>query len=174
MKHKSLTCLSLLLLVSGCETLQTPQQRRQAELRQQASTRMTEEQVLRMQSRVESMDQEYARLMQEIQQLRSEIRSYNSQLTQLNSSMKSLESKQAREMQELVQRVQKIVGQVVSSGSGSGTPANRGAGYEHEVQSGHTLSTIAQAYNTTVAAIKKANNLQSDTIYVGQKLFIPQ
>jgi LysM repeat protein len=42
------------------------------------------------------------------------------------------------------------------------------------VQSGHTLSAIAQAYSTNVSAIKKANNLKSDNIYVGQKLFIPE
>jgi len=42
------------------------------------------------------------------------------------------------------------------------------------VEAGHTLSAIAQAYGTSVDAIKKANNLKSDSIYVGQKLFIPQ
>jgi len=46
-------------------------------------------------------------------------------------------------------------------------------GTVHVVQAGDTLSSIATRYSTTVAAIRQANNLASDTIYVGQKLVIP-
>jgi lysophospholipase L1-like esterase len=41
------------------------------------------------------------------------------------------------------------------------------------VKSGDTLSAIASRKHTTVAALKRANNLSSDTIRVGQKLKIP-
>nr|WP_272509075.1 LysM peptidoglycan-binding domain-containing protein [Clostridium ganghwense] len=44
----------------------------------------------------------------------------------------------------------------------------------YEVNSGDTLSKIAQTFGITVAAIKEANNLSSDMIYVGQKLTIPE
>ena len=47
------------------------------------------------------------------------------------------------------------------------------SGYEHKVQSGQTLSAIAQAYGVPVEKIKKANGLKSDVIRVGQTLFIP-
>lgn len=47
-------------------------------------------------------------------------------------------------------------------------------GYEHVVEKGQTLSAIAKAYKTTVDAIKKANNLKGDTVFIGQKLFIPK
>lgn len=40
----------------------------------------------------------------------------------------------------------------------------------HTVKSGETLSSIARQYKTTVAKIKKLNNLKSDTIKVKQKL----
>ena len=40
----------------------------------------------------------------------------------------------------------------------------------HTVKSGETLSIIAKKYNTTVAKIKKLNNLKSDNIKVKQKL----
>lgn len=39
---------------------------------------------------------------------------------------------------------------------------------------GDSLSIIANRHNTTVTAIKELNNLQSDMIYVGQKLIIPK
>lgn len=47
------------------------------------------------------------------------------------------------------------------------------SGYEHVVESGQTLSSIAAGYGTTVKAIKDANHLKSNVLRVGQKLFIP-
>jgi len=45
---------------------------------------------------------------------------------------------------------------------------------EYEVQSGDTLSLIAQAFNTTVPKIKEMNNLKSDNLRVGQKINVPK
>ena len=171
MKFKILISLFSIALLSGCETLQTPQQRQQTAAREQAAQRHAEEQVYRVKGQVESVEMENARLMQELQQLRNEVRSYNSQVSQLNSKMSSLEAKQAREMNELIRRVEGLLKKSIASRP---SKPSRGAGREHVVESGHTLSAIASAYGTTVSAIKKANNLKSDGIYVGQKLFIPE
>jgi LysM repeat protein len=173
MKAKLLFSLSAVAILSGCETLQTPQQRQQAAAREQAAARHAEERVHRVQGQVESVEMENARLVQEMQQLREEVRSFNSQISQLNSSMQSLEAKQAREMQELIRRVEGLLKKSVASRPAS-SQKSRGSGREHVVESGHTLSAIASAYGTTVNAIKRANNLKSDSIYVGQKLFIPE
>jgi LysM repeat protein len=170
MKNRLLLCLSAAVL-SGCQTIQTPQQRQQEAARQQAASRYAEERVKRLQGQVESIEMENARLMQELQQLRNEMRSYSSQISQLNSSMQALEAKQAREAQEIINRVEGLLKKTVASRPSA---PSRGSGREHVVESGHTLSAIAQAYGTTVNAIKKANNLKSDNIYVGQKLFIPE
>jgi LysM repeat protein len=172
MKYKTILGLTSILVLSGCETLQTPQQRQQAAAREKAAQRHAEERMYRVQGQVESMEMESARLLQEIEQLRGEVRSYSSQIAQLNSSMKSLEAKQAREMNELISRVEALLKKSVASRPAP-KPA-RGAGREHVVEAGHTLSAIAQAYGSTVKAIKDANNLKSDNIYVGQKLFIPE
>ncbi len=171
MKYKTLASLFLLLLLSGCETLQTPQQRREASARQNMAARHAEERNLRMQGKIESGEMANAQLTQQMQQLRSEVRSCNSQIAQLNGKMNSLEAKQAREMQELIRRVEKLLTKSVARRS---SPPSRGAGREHVVKPGHTLSAIASAYGTTVKSIKQANNLKSDTIRVGQKLFIPE
>ncbi|MDP2872399.1 MAG: LysM peptidoglycan-binding domain-containing protein [Bacillota bacterium] len=47
------------------------------------------------------------------------------------------------------------------------------AATSHTVVRGDTLWLLAQRYGTTVAALKTANGLTSDTIYVGQVLAIP-
>jgi membrane-bound lytic murein transglycosylase D len=43
----------------------------------------------------------------------------------------------------------------------------------HQVKSGEAISQIANKYNTTVAAIRSANNLRSNTIRAGDHLMIP-
>ena len=42
----------------------------------------------------------------------------------------------------------------------------------HKVKSGETLSSIASKHRTTVNNIKRWNNLKSNTIHVGQRLYI--
>lgn len=43
----------------------------------------------------------------------------------------------------------------------------------YTVKSGDTLYSIARMYNTTVNAIKVANNLNSDILSIGKELIIP-
>lgn len=43
----------------------------------------------------------------------------------------------------------------------------------YEVQSGDTLSFIAETFGTTVAKIREMNNLKSNNLRVGQKLMLP-
>ena len=45
---------------------------------------------------------------------------------------------------------------------------------EYTVQSGDTLSLIAQAFGTTVAKIKEMNGLKGDNLRIGQKLNLPK
>ena len=87
---------------------------------------------------------------------------------------KLMREKQQAEAQQatVVSKVQTLLKKELAS-----TPvdrAARGSGYEHVVESGHTLSAIAVAYGSTVKAIQEANQLSSDNIYIGQKLFIPE
>lgn len=44
----------------------------------------------------------------------------------------------------------------------------------HRVRSGESLSLLAQRYNVRVSTLKKANNLNSDVVRVGQVLTIPR
>lgn len=178
LNHTSRFVFPLLVLcigvLSGCETFRTPQQRQSDAARQQANARMADEKFHRVQGRVESTEMENSRLTQEIQQLRNELRATNSQLGQMDRNLKTLEARQASEMKALIRNVEKLINKSVGTSSSSSSRSNRGSGYEHVVEPGHTLSAIASLYGTSVSSIKKANKLKSDQIYVGQKLFIPQ
>jgi len=55
-------------------------------------------------------------------------------------------------------------------------PASRpptSSGRTHHVQRGETLWSIARRWGVTVADLKQANGLSTDTIYTGQELVIP-
>ncbi len=54
----------------------------------------------------------------------------------------------------------------------SSKPTENTTTQSYLIKAGDTLSHIARQYNTTVHAIKGKNNLQSDLIFVGQKLKI--
>ncbi len=61
----------------------------------------------------------------------------------------------------------------MSTGTKPPKPTVTGNAKEHTIQKGETLSAIARTYGISVAALKKANNLTSDSLAVGQKLTIP-
>lgn len=44
----------------------------------------------------------------------------------------------------------------------------------HKVKSGESLSVLASRYGITVRALKKANNLKNNTLFIGQVLTIPK
>ena len=67
-----------------------------------------------------------------------------------------------------------IVVTPTSPSSGGGGGGGSGNTIYYTVVQGDTLSSIASRFGTTVEAIKTANGLVSDLIYVGQVLIIPQ
>ena len=56
----------------------------------------------------------------------------------------------------------------------SGTLVAQSANTKHKVKSGESLSLIARRYGVSVDVIKKANNLKSDVVRIGQQLIIPR
>jgi membrane-bound lytic murein transglycosylase D len=56
----------------------------------------------------------------------------------------------------------------------TGVPRNELVRWKrHKVKNGEAISVIANKYNTTVSALRSANNLRSNTIRAGQHLMIP-
>ena len=64
------------------------------------------------------------------------------------------------------------VGQVLKLPSGGTTSSNQ-SGNTYTVQSGDSLWSIANRYNTTVAILKELNNLNTNSLQVGQVLKLP-
>jgi len=60
-----------------------------------------------------------------------------------------------------------------ATSSSTANPTSASGETVHVVQAGESLWAIAKQYNTTVAALREANHLSSNTLKVNQKLIIP-
>ncbi len=67
-----------------------------------------------------------------------------------------------------------LLGSTINIGQLIFIPINVSKVITYTVQAGDSLYLIAQRYNTTIESIYSLNGLTSNTIYVGQKLVIPQ
>ena len=100
-------------------------------------------------------------------------------LQALEARVKALDA--ARETDKKVildQLAKELAAMSGSHGGGSGATTNPSAGpangNEYEVKKGDNLTVIAKNNGVTVADLRKANSLTSDSLKVGQKLVIPQ
>ena len=103
--------------------------------------------------------------------IRQEIDSLRTQIGELRREMQGLRGEIVKDLSGRIAKMQSAV-----------APAPRpapekiviGPHQEYVVQSGDTLSLIAQAFGTTVAKIKEMNGLRNDNLRVGQKLNLPK
>ena len=160
----NLLIIFFVIILSGCQTIE---QSRQTEARRQVEQRYIDERNNRLQGDVNVLREDLTVLREEVaclQETVNEIRSLT-----LESEEKFRHAKANQE--KVIDNLRSLLKSELSSSSETNKDIE---GHEHIVESGHTLSAIALAYGSTVTAIKQANKLDSDDIYVGQRLFIPQ
>jgi LysM repeat protein len=161
-----LTAFVTILFFSGCMTYQ-PAQTTQAN--QTQDRLIAQENQRRMAGRVETLEREIDRISLELDALRQT----------LDSRLATIERKSADDKRELIARLSaqldKLVAQTPAPAPVQSSAGGAVQGYEHIVQQGETLSTIAKAYNVTTKAIIQANKIKNpDRLSIGQKLFIPE
>ena len=76
---------------------------------------------------------------------------------------------------DAIKRLNNLTSDALSVGQILLIPSNAPieGGTSYTVQSGDSLYKIAQRFNTTVAELKRLNNLTSDTLTIGQVLIVP-
>lgn len=163
----------LSLLSCGCVTMVD-----QASLaRQQADYDKMYDDVQRLNEKMNGIQLEQQNLAREIDSLRKAPREdlvVRNRLDTLDRQVQALNAAREQDRKQIVTDLSHKVAAMVGSGSSSGRSSASETGYEHVVGAGQSLSAIAAAYKVSVASIKKANNLKSDTVRAGQKLFIPK
>ena len=183
-----------LVAFSGCETMYNNSGRRQeadnaamrAAIERQQLSRDTEIAKAAAQSaevQLQQLDMRLSRLEDSLRQsqnangsdlaaLQREIATIKGEAAAIRADRETLKKEIINEISTEVARLLAAQQKVAAATAASTATASQ-SGYEHKVQSGQTLSAIAQAYGVSIDKIKKANGLKNDVIRVGQKLFIP-
>ncbi len=172
--------ITVLLGVSGCIT---PMERYQRQaVSQREDMVLIQEDIRRIEGRLEGLEMETERIRQDLDALRSsrqqlsdsQLRQTEAELSRLESRIDALQKARAEDRDKIIRTVSDKVASLVNSQS---APARRGSrvGVEHVVQPGETLSEIAGAYGVRMNVIVRENNLKNpDSLRVGQALFIPE
>lgn len=106
----------------------------------------------------------------------ADIAALRDQIDSLQRQIRELDAARAADKRAIYDDITKKVAEIVKKSAPPATASRKAqqTGIEHVVQAGDTLSTIAQAYGKKTDELLKANGLKNaNTIYVGQKLFIP-
>ena len=103
--------------------------------------------------------------------IRQEIDSLRTQIGELRREMRGLRGEIVK---DLSGRIAKMQSAVAPAPKPAPEKIVIGPHQEYTVQSGDTLSLIAQAFGTSVAKIKEMNGLKNDNLRVGQKLNLPK
>ena len=132
-----------------------------------AQLRAVQDENAELETRVISLERKIAELQETNQKLLNEVAAVKRQ------SAADADAREAQ-MKAILSKIDKLAATPPPAVTVP-TPVSTGTEYDiYEVQKGATLSVIAKAYEVTVQDIKKANNLKSDMLQVGQKLKIPR
>lgn len=119
----------------------------------------------------------------DVARLKSETESLRKEISRLEGLLQKLDAAREQDRKTIVEEVAKEIASLRRSAppeAPRAAPTPKPAkpvveeGYEHIVAKGDFLASIAEAYGVTVSQIKEANNLKSNELKVGQKLFIPK
>lgn len=95
----------------------------------------------------------------------------------LEARIRAIDAARESDKKAILDQLAKELAALGGSHSGVSPPSPvpaAASGNEYVVQKGETLTSIAKSHGVTVADLRKANNLTSDALKVGQKLVIPK
>jgi LysM repeat protein len=164
--------------MSGRDSRDAQLQRQQNEIVRAQTNQMN--QVLASISALQNSNAEIIKIVNDFNQKIANIEQRNAGL---EKNISILQQQLAAEKQERQTTISKMIDQIskevskasvpAASSSGSG-PVGSGEFYEHKVESGTTLSTIAKAYGVSVQEIMTANRMKDASLRVGQTLYVPK
>lgn len=171
-----LLCLVVGVSASGCASYM--RESKQAEAREAHQRTSVASDVAMLKERLKGIEMAQEQLARDIMELKALIARGSDAdaalAAKLGQAIKALEDRDDRMQKDTIQSISKRMAEIMKS-QVSASQAGYGTGVEHVVNSGETLSAIAQAYGVTVSAIVKANNISNpNSVREGQKLFIPR
>ena len=181
MKHKELLKFAMVLIVCTVATL--PARGQEQTVAQQLS--ILDERISKLRADVDALQFNQQQIQQDIKQVQGQMDEVRhagpnasaNDLQALEARVKALDAAREADKKAIIDQLAKELA-AMSGGHGgkTATPPSTAAttGSEHIVATGETLTSIAKSTGTTIADLRKANNLTSDSLKVGQKLVIPK
>ena len=105
--------------------------------------------------------------------VRQELDALKASIAELRREMQNMRGEIVKDLSGKMVQIQKQM-QPPPAPKPTTTKVVIGPHQEYVVQSGDTLSLIAQAFGTSVGKIKEMNSLKGDNLRVGQKLNLPK
>jgi murein DD-endopeptidase MepM/ murein hydrolase activator NlpD len=181
MKYKEL--LSIGAISIACTFIAASAQAQQQTVAQQLS--ILDERVSKLRADVDALQFNQQQVQQDIKQAQAQIDELRragpsasaNDLQALEARLRTIDEAREKDKKIILDQLAKELAAIGGARSGSSTPPSSpptATGSEHVVQKGETLTSIAKNYSVTIAELRKANNLTSDTLKVGQKLVIPK
>jgi LysM repeat protein len=113
-------------------------------------------------------ESEYLKLLSERETLKSELTSVKENVASLKRENNSLRN----ELEEQKQEVARLMARAASRQVETKEAKSKEPPISYEVKSGDSLWSIARQFQTSVATIKKLNNLDNSNIRIGQKILL--
>jgi LysM repeat protein len=178
MKHKELLIFAIPLVVYFGGAVSAPAQ--DQTIGQQVS--ILDERLSKLRADVDALQANQQQIQQDIKQLQAQLAEARqsgpsasvNDLQALEARVKALDAAREADKKAIVDQLAKELAAMSGSRGAAATQSSgAGNGNEYTVQKGDTLTLIAKNNGVTVAELRKANNLSSDSLKVGQKLVIP-
>lgn len=185
-----LPMLMALAAMTGCETMYgrgASEERQRDLLRQELERKQLQQDTAAAQSTIRSLESHMGQIDLRVERLeatsrssawasREDVDDLRRSVDALRREIESAKAEHERLRSEIVSGVEGLLKDRFAKASAQQPRRQQMqqlSGYEHKVEAGQSLSTIAHSYGVSVSKIKEANSLKSDVIRVGQILFIP-
>jgi len=181
MKHKELLIFAILGVLSIASAPSAPAQ--DQTIGQQLA--ILDERLSKLRADVDAIQANEQQIQQDLKQVQAQLAEVHqsgpsasvNDLQALEARVKALDAARETDKKVILDQLAKELAALSGShggGGGATPPAAPANGNEYVVQKGDNLTVIAKNNGVTVADLRKANNLTSDSLKVGQKLVIPQ
>ncbi len=180
MKHKDLLRFATLSAICVMAAVSAPCE--EQTVAQQLS--ILDERLSKLRADVDALQFNQQQIQQDIKQIQAQFEEVRhagpnasaNDLQALEARVRALDAARETDRKVILDQLAKELATMSGShGGGTVAPASGSSNSnEHVVQKGETLTSIAKSSGVTVADLRKANNLTSDSLKVGQKLVIPK